>query len=64
MVKPMPAWFARAQVMQVNEIIAVETLALTQHQVLIHLRKLDGKFRTRRIRKPDLQVGFWVERVE
>jgi len=64
MVKPLPNWFAEAQSMQVNDIIAVETLALTQHKILIHLRKLNGRFRTRRIRKPDPQVGFWVERVE
>ncbi len=64
MVKPMPAWFARAQAMQVNDVIAVETLLVDQCQLLKHLRKLDGRFRTRRIRKPDLKIGFWVERVE
>ncbi len=64
MVKPMPAWFSRAQAMQVNDIIAVETLAITQGQVLKHLKKLDGRFRTRRIRKPNPEIGFWVERLE
>jgi hypothetical protein len=64
MVKPLPSWFSRAEAMHVNDIIAVETLNLTQHQILVHLRKLDGKFRTRRIRKPSPEVGFWVERLE
>ena len=64
MVKPMPNWFTRAQTMHVNDIIAVETLAIKQTQVLRHLKKLDGKFRTRRIRKPNPEIGFWVERLE
>lgn len=64
MVKPMPAWFARAQEMQVHDIIAVETLSVTQGQVLKHLKKLEGRFRTWRIRKPNPEIGFWVERIE
>ena len=34
MVKPMPAWFDRAMEMEVNDIIAIETLSVTEGQVL------------------------------
>ena len=58
MAKPLPSWLDRARQMKPFEAIVVETAAPTQHVIIQHLRKLDGKFTTRRI-----PGGFRVERL-
>ncbi len=64
MVKLRPKWCNRVEAMEVGDRIIIESLAITQHLILANLRKMNGKFRTRRVRKPNPEVGFWVERVE